>query len=418
MRILFITQVLPYPPNAGPRVKTWHVLQYLANKGAQITLLTFLREEEKKYLPIVENLCEKVIAIPIERKRVNDLFQGLRSLFNGRPFLVQRDNFPLMQTVVRNEIDGSTFNLIHADQLSMAQYALQAKKWSQMKQPAEKPPFLLFDAHNATWTIMDRMKSHVPALLRPFIDLEKAKIQHYEDYLLKNFDHTLAVSTIDKKNLLSLQKENSSLAEKISVIPIAIDTQVNCPVEVPQDANQILTIGTLHYPPNADGIRWFLKEVYPLVLNECKDATLTIIGKNPPMDFYNLAANHPEKVNITGYVDDLLPYMKKAAVLVVPVLAGGGMRVRILEGFSRQMAVVTTTVGLEGIEAENGKEVLIQDNSKAMAESICYLLKNPKKRESIAIAGRKLVEERYDWQIVFSSLGQVYKKAEISMASN
>ena len=406
MRILFLTQILPYPPNAGPRVKTWQVLRHLAQKGHEIHLVTFLREEEKVYLPFVSEICAQVHTVRIKRKRVNDLLFGIKSLLFGSPFLVERDNLPQMHKEIQNLLLKNDFDVIHADQLSMAQFAWKAKKLIQ-KNKEKKSPFLIFDAHNATWTIMDRMKGHVPSLLRPLITLEKNKLRKYEGWLIDHFDHTLAVSEIDKEALLSNSVRD--LEEKISIIPIAVDTQQLLPVATSPTSNQLLTIGTLHYPPNADGIRWFIKEVFPQVLKQVPQATLTVIGKNPPNDFFELARLSSPSIEITGYVDKLDPYLEKTAILIVPVLAGGGMRVRILEGFARQMAIITTTVGLEGIEAEPNRDVIVKDDPIEFSQVIIQLLNDRKKLNQIAISGRKLVEQKYDWKVVFTKLDKVYE---------
>jgi len=407
MRILFLTQILPYPPNAGPRVKTWHVLRHLAQNGHEIHLVTFLRDEEKEYLPFLTEICAHVHTITMKRKRSNDLLYGIKSVLAGSPFLVERDNLPQMRKTINNLLEETEFDVIHADQLSMAQFAWLAKKQI-LKIKGKKPPFLIFDAHNATWTIMDRMRSHIPSFLRPLINLEKMKIRKYEGWLIDHFDHTLAVSEVDKEALLTGSKRENK--EKISVIPIAVDTQLLSPVSSSSTSTQLLTIGTLHYPPNADGIRWFIKEVFPNVLKENPKTTLTVVGKNPPQDFLDLAKLSSPSIEITGYVDNLDPYLEKTALLIVPVLAGGGMRVRILEGFARQMAIVTTTVGLEGIDAEPERDVIVKDDPIEFSQAIIHLLNDRKKLIQIAISGRKLVEQKYDWKVVFTKLDRVYSQ--------
>jgi glycosyltransferase involved in cell wall biosynthesis len=205
------------------------------------------------------------------------------------------------------------------------------------------------------------------------------------------------------------------LADKvISVVPIAVDTHNIEPVQLVEKSKSILTLGTLHYPPNADGIRWFFEEVFPLVRKAIPDTHLTIIGKNPPQDFIRFAEQNSERVEVTGYVPDLEPYLKQAAVLVIPVRAGGGMRVRILEGFAYGEAIVTTTVGLEGIEAESGKEVLVADSPQEFAEAVITLLEKFELRKEIAQSGRKLVERRYDWQVVLQGMDDIYQGVGIS----
>ena len=163
------------------------------------------------------------------------------------------------------------------------------------------------------------------------------------------------MSEPDKLALLAAQPQENpiaALAEKITVIPIAVDTKELKPTTRRIGSKNILTMGTLHYPPNADGIRWFANEVFPTILNRMPDVTLTIVGKNPPGDFLHMAEKNPKSITVTGYVPDLAPYFEAAAMLVVPVRAGGGIKVRILEAFARAMPVITTSVGLEGIEAQ------------------------------------------------------------------
>jgi glycosyltransferase involved in cell wall biosynthesis len=196
----------------------------------------------------------------------------------------------------------------------------------------------------------------------------------------------------------------------ISVIPIAVDTQELKFTQRKQGSKNIITLGTLHYPPNADGIRWFFQEVFPLVHEHVPEATLTIIGKNPPPDFLQFAKDNPA-INVTGYVEDLTPYMERAALMVVAVRAGGGMRVRILEAFARGMPVVTTTVGLEGIEAEVGRDVLVEDEPQDFAESVIHLLQDEELQSMLAVNGRNLAEERYDWQVVLRKMDEVYPLA-------
>ena len=412
MRILFLTQILPYPPNAGPRVKTWHVLRHLAKSGAEITLVTFIRSDEVEFLDAVEKICHQVYSVPIERNRLKDLLFFIKSLISGNPFLIERDHLKSMDIKLKDVLEHDLFDFIHADQLTMAQFALTARQYFLDRFPdqKDKPPKLIFDAHNATWTIMDRMQDQVPFFLRPFIWLERNKIKKYEGKLVNDFDATLAVTEIDRQALLEAAKNRSNATQKINVVPIVVDTRQLTPLRKPAPGNRLVALGTLHYPPNADGIRWFMQHVFPIILQELPDCTLTVIGKNPPNDFYEIADKFQNSISITGYVDNLEPFLNEANVMVVPVLAGGGMRVRILEAFARRIAVVTTTIGLEGIEAVPGQDVLIGDTSGQFAEAVIKLLTNPPLLNSIAANGRHLVERKYDWQIVFQLLDNIYKQ--------
>lgn len=404
MRILLLTQIIPYPPDAGPKVKTWHVLRYLVGQGHQVILASFVRPEEEPFVPEVQKVCKQVYTVPIRRSRLADIGYWLKSNLTGRPFLVERDDLSEMRNVVNQIIQSEQIEVIHADQLTMAQFAMQPDK----NQPW---PTTIFDAHNAVWTIVNRTQESTNWLLKPVLALEAKRVFRHEGEILTRFDHILAVSEPDKIALLQTKTKDGfekSLASKISVIPIAVDTEELKPIQRKKGSKNIFTMGTLHYPPNADGIRWFSKNIFPLIQKRLPEVSLTITGKNPPSDFIQMAEQNPEAIRVTGYVPDLTPYFEEAAMLVVPVRAGGGIRVRILEAFARAIPVVTTSVGLEGIEAQPGVDVLVEDDEKSFANAVVDLINNPKLQDQLAQNGRKVAEKRYDWQIILRELDHIY----------
>lgn len=408
MHILFLTQILPYPPTSGPKVKTWHVLRYLSQRGHRITLASFVRPEELPYVDAVREVCSAVHLVPIHRSRVRDSLYFLRSLISGRPFLVERDDLSGMRSAVNQIVSSEHVDVIHADQLTMTQFGFP------LDIPDSKKPVLVFDAHNAVWTITARMKENAPFYLKPPLSLETARIKHYEGKIVSDFAATFAVTEPDRLALLeavkSARSNGHNPADPISVIPIAVDTHQIQPVARAADSLNILTMGTLYYPPNADGIRWFVQEVFPLVRKQKQNATLTIVGKNPPRDFLKLAESPDSGVIVTGFVEELDPYFAKSRLMVIPVRAGGGMRVRILEAFARGMPVVTTTVGLEGIQAQPGSDVLVADSPTDFARSVIDLLQDEALQEKLSVNGRKLVEHKYDWQVVLGAIDETYER--------
>jgi glycosyltransferase involved in cell wall biosynthesis len=180
------------------------------------------------------------------------------------------------------------------------------------------------------------------------------------------------------------------------------------PVVRSTSSANILTVSTLFYPPNADGVRWFLREVFPLVKTEAPAATLSVVGPRPPKDIAQFAVHDPQSITVTGYVPDLLPYLEQAAVMVVPVRAASGMRVRILEALARGIPVVTTTTGVEGIAAVSDEHLLVADEPAAFAHAVARLLREPELGERLAHNGRRLVQEKYDWQAALPKLEEVY----------
>ena len=408
MKILFLTQIVPFPPDAGPKVKTWHVLRSLVGQGHSVTLVSFVRTEEMQHISALRELCHAVHAVPIHRSRLADMKYMIRSYLTQRPFLVERDDLRPMQELVDKLVREENFDCIHADQLTMVQFALRGAASASGKKPK-----VIMDAHNAVWTIVERMAENARWFLKPVLNTEAKRVKRYEGELLKTVDHVLAVTEIDRVGLeeamQSLNGSRNGHAAPITVVPIAVDTQQLQPIQRKRGSKNIVTLGTLHYPPNADGIRWFLNQVFPLIRQHVPEATLTIIGKNPPRDFLETAAQNPEAIQITGYVPDLAPYLQESALMVVPVRAGGGMRVRILEAFSYAMPVVTTTIGLEGIQGVPEKDVLVADTTTDFANRVIQLLENPDLQQKLSTNGRQLAETKYDWQVILSAMNPIYE---------
>ncbi len=405
MHILFLTQILPYPPDSGPKVKTWHVLKYLSQSGHKITLASFIRPEEEPYVSTVREICAQVHVVPIRRSRIADIGYLLRSQFSRRPFLIERDDIRAMRSLINRIVECESVDVIHADQLTMTQFALPFAH-----RPGGKPA-LIFDAHNAVWTIVKRMNETLPFYYKVPLFFEAKRVKEYEAKIVAEFNSTLAVAEPDRLALVSaVQQYYPESPMPISVIPIAVDTQVIAPVERQTAYLNILTMGTLYYPPNADGIRWFIQDVFPLVRQSLPQIKLTVVGKNPPKDFLRFADESQGSIIITGYVPDLDPYFAESTIMVIPVRAGGGMRVRILEAFARAMPVVTTTVGLEGIQAQPGKDVLVADDPKDFAGAVIRLLNDKALQDQLSLNGRHLVESKYDWQVTLKDLEKVYQQ--------
>lgn len=396
MNILLLTQVLPFPPDSGPKVKTFHVIRYLAERGHRVTLASFVRGSELDHVKGIEPYCAEIHTVQIRRSGFADVRAYLHSLYSGLPFIVTRDASKEMSDLVKQLASNQCFDIIHADQLSMGQYALGSNSACRV-----------FDAHNAVWEILQRSSRDAPWFMRPIIAAESRRLKKYEGDLCRQMDGVLAVSEADQQALVQAGAEGS----KIKIIPIAIDTRELKPIALRERAKNILITGTLFYPPTASAVRWFLHDVFPLVLTQFPEVTLTIVGPRPPKDFLG-APN----VTVTGYVPDLVPYLERATMMVVPVRAASGMRVRILEAFARGIPVVTTTTGAEGIDATSGEHLLIADEPREFANAVLRLLADIVLRERLARCARILVETKYDWREVLPRLETVYKSLSNGVA--
>jgi glycosyltransferase involved in cell wall biosynthesis len=192
------------------------------------------------------------------------------------------------------------------------------------------------------------------------------------------------------------------------VIPIAVDGDEVTPVSRQPDAGHILHIGTMYWPPNIDGVKWFIDQVLPRIRSERPGATFDVVGARPPQELIDLGAADG-RINVTGYVDDPAPFLQRAGVMVVPLRAGGGMRVKILNAMAQALPIVTTTLGCEGIAVEPGKHVLIADTAEDFARETTRVLQDRALADALGRNGRALIDAKYDYRAACRPLEAVYR---------
>ncbi|MFC1976403.1 glycosyltransferase family 4 protein [Chloroflexota bacterium] len=400
MRILFLSQVLPYPLDAGPKMRSYYVLRHLTQKH-DVTLLTFVRGTDRpEYIAHLAKFCHTVHTVPMRRSRVRDVkFLG-QSLFTQQPFLIIRDEIPAMMAKLRQLVTTESFDAIHADQLWMAQYALAAQKVSAKSR-------LILDQHNAVYLIPKRLANGSSnSIKQQFLDRESRSLAIYEVEVCHHFDRVVWVTEEDRRAVATLPKAQVKGLAPSTVIPICADPNQINPIKRTSGKKRITFLGGLHWPPNAEGILWFAQHAFPQVRAEIPDAVLTVIGKSPP------AGLAGEGVEVTGYVDDPLPYLAETAAFIVPLHAGGGMRVKILDAWSWGLPVVSTTIGAEGIETQSEQNILIADTAQDLAQAVIRILKDPTLAEQLVQGGRQTVNQKYDWRKIYTAWDEVYAGLE------
>ena len=216
------------------------------------------------------------------------------------------------------------------------------------------------------------------------------------------FDRCVTVSELERALLLAADPRL-----EVSVVENGVDTRALVPG--PQAADPVLLfVGTIGYEPNADAVLWFARSVLPLIRARVPGAQLLVVGRDPPEAVRGLARS-PEVV-VTGRVPDVVPWYRQAAVSVVPLRAGGGTRLKVLESLALGVPVVSTTVGCEGLAVEDGRHVLLADSEESFAARVVELLERTERARELREAGRRLVEERYDWRALGARLEGVYRE--------
>jgi glycosyltransferase involved in cell wall biosynthesis len=256
-----------------------------------------------------------------------------------------------------------------------------------------------------------------PSIRKWLLDRDWRLLRTYEGRICREFNHVITVSEDDRASLEeAIQTQHNTQPrttgenwqKKFHIIPIAVDTDELQPIVRERTANHIIHIGTMYWPPNIDGMIWFLEKVFPIIQKNCPDITFDIIGARPPQNLINYASTIPG-VNVTGYVEDPIPFLKKAAVMVVPLRAGGGMRVKILNALAQEIPIVSTTLGSEGILVEDEKHLLIADEPSEFAQATLRLLSEPELALELGKNGRQLIQDKYDYRSVCAALERIYK---------
>ena len=265
------------------------------------------------------------------------------------------------------------------------------------EQPAV--PSVLFQ-HNVESEIWRRHATNGAIGARKLIyRLEFSKMLRYEQRILTRFDHVIAVSEHDKK-LMSAWVE----PERVTVVPTGVDTEQFCPDPQPgQEKPLVVFVGAMDWEPNVDAVKYFCAEIWPLVLAKVPGAHFRIVGRNPDRRVRALAGS---SVEVTGRVPSVVQHLREAAVVVVPLRIGGGTRIKIYEAMAVGKAVVSTTVGAEGLDVHHGQDIVLSDKPGDFAESVAVLMQDAEARGRLGLAAAKLAGN-YGWPLIGAKFGQI-----------
>ena len=390
MKILQILPRKPYPPTDGGRIVAYNTIKHLAELGHQITAVSLTEEMQRPRE--LEKYCNW---IPVEKDTSTTVRGLIGNLVSGKPYTVSKYHGTAMEKKVLEILSTGKFDLVHADGLHTAEYALHARR--EFDLPA------VLRQHNVETKIMERFYHNQPnPLSKLYGYLQYRKLKSYESEICNNFDRCLTITKKDDERLREMNSEIST-----SIITAGVDTSYFSPREVEEEPDTIISVAAMDWTPNVEAVLWFHERIFPKIQEEVPEAKFYIVGKNPPEKINGLEGNGTV---VTGFVPDVRPYMAKAQAFVVPLKTGSGMRIKILNAMAMKKAVVSTSVGREGIGARDGTEICVADKPDEFAGALISLLKDEEKRESIARRGLELVREQYQWGSVIRDLVCVYRR--------
>ncbi|MCB0254176.1 MAG: glycosyltransferase [Anaerolineae bacterium] len=383
MNILFLSTWFPYPLDNGSRIRTFYLSQALATHH-ELTIVAFNPEARNSdnHVATQQRTGMRVVPVADDPFRYANLPTLVKYL---SPIPVTLWPSRAMEKTVERLISNSRWDAFVAFQSPVARYARRVAA-----------PVHIFDLDAAlSHTMYQHFKAQTspPARIRAWLSWQKA--QQREASLVKGFDICTIASTHE---LNHLQHLIGSTGAKAVVIPNGVDCAHNHPNHRPKIPGRLVFNGSLAYQANHDAMRFFLSQIYPIMQATSHELTVTITGSTKGVTLASLALDN--SVHLTGFVDDVRIPVAEAEVCVVPLRQGGGTRLKILEAMALGTPVVATSKGAEGLEVAPGKHLLVADDPATFARYTLDLLADPALRDRLAINARRLVEERYDWQII------------------
>jgi len=396
MRILYITDYIPYPPVTGDLIRNYSLIRRVS-KYHQVSVVCFISNgEPSEHLLAIQEFCERLETVPLpQRSKVSRVPGVLRYLVAGIPFEFEFLNSEILREKIKCIVNDFDFDIIQFEQSRMAPYL------SVLHADDKSKRILTF--HNVAANQYKRISNIAQSPLgRVRTWVYSQMLYWWEPRYAQRFDRCITVSESDRNELL---KANPRL--KIDVISNGIDTKSHrlLDLDLSNAKPALLFVGSLGYAPNADGVVWFCNKILPLLRDEIHDIQVWIVGISPPPEVTGLES---ENVHVTGRVDNVVPYYERCAISIVPLRAGGGTRLKILESMALGRPVVSTAIGCEGLDVVDGRHLLVGDSPRQFAHNIIRLLKDPILFNQIAEGARKLVVERYDWDVIAEELLNVY----------
>ena len=383
MRILFLTETIPYPLDTGGRIKTYHALRMLQREH-EVHCHAFIRDDaQRQHLAALQQVTASTTLHLLARSVAREAWYVARSVVSRAPYSVGRHFDSAACRAVAADAARLAPDLVHCDHLSMVEY----------RRRLGLP--IVYDAHNVEHWILQRFASARRSwATRAAAAVEWRRVRSYERDACLASRLVFTVSDVDRDALAALTGPGVTFCPA----PNAVDAAGLPDPPPPPRSSTVLFLGGLHWPPNADAVDYFVRDIWPTVRQARPDARLVAVGRDDgPVA---AAIRQAPGVTLTGWVPDIEPYVRAARLLAVSMRAGSGMRVKILDALARGLPVVTTSVGCEGIDVVDGEHVLVADTAADFARAVRRVLDDDAVAQALAANGRRLALERYDVQVI------------------
>jgi sugar transferase (PEP-CTERM/EpsH1 system associated) len=386
LQILFLAQRVPFPPNRGDKITTYHQIRHLSREHDIFVACLADGVEDLHHGGGLKPFVRALEAIPLGRARAR--MRALAAIGTRTPLTVAYFGEPALHERIRALIRSHSFDLIIAYSSSMAQYVEEFDDVPRIMQFA--------DLDSMKWRLY---AEHHPPPRRWIYALEADRLLRYERAIGTTFSHSLLCTPQEVDDFRRLIPGG-----RVSLVGNGVDLEYFRPSDNAK-ASSLAFVGVLDYFPNVDAVVWFCHEIFPLIRNQVPEATFTICGSRPTEAVRHLG--HMPGVVVTGAVPDIRPYLSTAAVGVVPLRIARGIQNKLLEAMAMGLPVVTTSAAFKGVAAVRDRDLLVADEPAAFAESVVRLLRDERLRREMGRSARETTERNYSWERAYSQLEEV-----------
>lgn len=396
--MLFLAHLLPYPPDGGASIRTYNIMRLLSREFS-ITALCFFRQRTR---PTAESVSAGVRGlsafarveawpIPQEHSRPRLVWDHVRSLLRRRVYTRFAHESSGFADCVRRAVGDQPVDLVHLDSLDLSVY---------LEHPWKAP--VVCSHHNVESSLLRRRAAGVKGVAsRMYLNYQANRMEEEERRWLERCSLNVAVSDADRARFLEIAPRS-----KFIVVPNGVDTTAFKPEQSEQSG--VVFVGGYNWLPNRDALDHFCSEILPLLRRRRPSLPVEWVGRAPADVRERYARRYG--VRLSGYVDDIRSYVGRAACYVVPIRVGGGTRLKILDAWAMGKAVVSTSVGCEGLAARDGENILIRDEPTAFAAAVEQVIEDDSLRRRLGDRARRTVEDGYDWEVIAQPMLRAYRE--------
>ncbi|MES2767489.1 MAG: glycosyltransferase family 4 protein [Bacteroidota bacterium] len=383
MKILQLTPRIPFPLHDGGAICMYNTAKYLTKAGHSVTLAALNTNKHFVAPEVMKGACDEVVTTNIN----TDLsaIAAFKNLFTKLPYNAERFISEEFSGLLQSLLKKNSYDIIQIESIFVAFYIDIIRSYS-------KAPVVL-RAHNAEYMITERLAQHEKNLFKKtYLRFLAGRMKRFEAELFKKFDGILAITPDDEAIIKKMGYEG-----KTAVMPAGVDTNFFSPAPNEDfSAKRMFFFASLEWSANIEALQWLMREVFFKIQKLHPDLELHIGGKNP--DERTLFFKNVPGVQFHQNIESAPDFMRAHGIQIVPLLSGGGMRVKIIEAMSAGKAIISTSIGAEGIKYENGKNILIADTAEEFITQIDKCFKNGERVKTISRNARETALQHYSWE--------------------